>query len=105
MADEERVRTLVELGFTALEAEAYVCLLRESPATGYRVAQLLGRPAAGIYKTLESLAGKGAALIHEDASRLYRAVPVDELLARLERRFAARRADAARALSELREVP
>jgi HTH-type transcriptional regulator, sugar sensing transcriptional regulator len=51
--------SLISLGFTPLEAEVYVCLVQDSPATGYRIAQTVGRPVAGIYKTIESLANKG----------------------------------------------
>ncbi len=93
---------LVELGFTPLEAEVYVCLLTDSPATGYRVAQVLGRPVAGVYKVLESLAARGAVVVDEGGSRLCRAVPADELLGRLEREFSRRRTAAAAALSEVR---
>lgn len=103
-AEDESIRSLEVLGFTALEAEAYVCLLRESPATGYRVAQALGRPVAGVYKALDSLAQKGAVLVDEGASRLCRAVPAEELLVGLERGFAERRKAAAEALSEVREA-
>ena len=45
MTEPKCVQTLVALGLTALEGEVYTLLLRESPATGYRVAQALGKPA------------------------------------------------------------
>jgi sugar-specific transcriptional regulator TrmB len=105
MAEGDAVRALVALGFTGLEAEVYACLARESPATGYRVAQTLGKPVAGIYKTLESLVNKGAVMVEEGTSRLCRAVPVDELLGRLERAFRERKLAAERALAELPEAP
>jgi sugar-specific transcriptional regulator TrmB len=105
MAESESVQALMALGFTGMEAEVYTLLLQESPATGYRVAQALGRPVAGVYKTLESLAGKGAVLVDEGTTRQCRAVPAEELLARLERSFESRREEAAQALSELRSAP
>jgi sugar-specific transcriptional regulator TrmB len=105
MADDEAVRALVALGFTGLEAEVYACLARESPATGYRVAQTLGKPVAGIYKTIESLVNKGAVMVEEGASRLCRAMPPDELLGRLERHFRERKSAAERALAELPGAP
>jgi sugar-specific transcriptional regulator TrmB len=76
-------------------------LLTESPATGYRVAQALGRPVSGVYKTLDSLISKGALLADEGGSRLCRAVPYEELLSQMERSFHRRKAAAASALAEL----
>lgn len=86
------------LGFTALESELYVALLRESPATGYRVAQLVGKPVANTYKGLATLVAKGAAYVDEGGARAYRATPPEELLARLERDFRVKRATASAAL-------
>jgi sugar-specific transcriptional regulator TrmB len=98
-------QALTELGFTELEVEVYVALLRQSPATGYRVAQTIGRPVANTYKSIESLQLKGAVLVDEGASRLCRAVAPEELLAQLERSFQQRRQEAARALASLRAAP
>ncbi len=95
------IKPLVDLGFTALEAEVYTWLLDEAPATGYRVAQALRKPAPNIYKAVESLEGKGAVIVDEGARRLCRAVPPEEVLGHLERRFRERKELAARALSEL----
>jgi sugar-specific transcriptional regulator TrmB len=83
---------LQRLGLTPLEAEAYAFLLEESPATGYRVAQGLGRPFGSVYKTLESLEGKGAVLAAEEGdNRIFRAVRIGELLRRFTRDFDAQR--------------
>ena len=97
------VQALTALGFTGLEAEVYTFLVQESPATGYRVAQVLTKPAANVYKSLEALERKGAILVDEGASRVYRAVPAEELLSRLERSFDERRERAAQALAQLQE--
>jgi sugar-specific transcriptional regulator TrmB len=99
--DSSGVEILVSLGFTPLEAEVYLFLLTESPATGYRVAQALGRPVSGVYKTLDSLTAKGALLSDEGGSRLCRAVPYEELLSQMERSFNRRKAAAATALAGL----
>ncbi len=101
MTIEDCVQALAALGFTGLEAECYAFLVRESPATGYRVAQALSKPAANVYKALEALQHKGALLVDEGESRLFRAVPSQELLARLTRSFGERRARAERALAGL----
>lgn len=98
---DESVQSLVELGFTGLEAEVYAALLRRSPATGYGIAQAIGKPAANVYKALESLEARGAVIVDEGSSRMCRAVPSDELLAQIERSFGARCARASRALRRL----
>src|SRR5262249_37024015 len=102
---EDAIPSLTGLGFTELEAEVYIALLRASPATGYRVAQSIGRPVANTYKAIESLQHKGAVLVDEGASRLCRAVPAEELLAQLERTFRRRRQTAADALASLQAPP
>jgi hypothetical protein len=102
---EDAFQSLTGLGFTELEAEIYVSLLRHAPATGYRVAQSIGRPVANTYKAIESLQHKGAVLVDEGSSRLCRAVPAEELLAQLERSFQRRRQEAANALASLRAAP
>lgn len=95
------IDALVALGFTQLEAEIYGVLGDGEPATGYRIAQRIGKPAANVYKALESLHGKGAVLVEDTSTRRVRAVPAKELLASLERDFARRRRRAAGALAKL----
>ena len=92
---------LVALGFNPLEAEAYTFLLREASATGYRVAQAIGKAAANTYKALEALERKGAVLVDDGKSRVFRAVPVAELLRRLERGFADNCRAAAKSLGQI----
>jgi sugar-specific transcriptional regulator TrmB len=94
------ITALTDLGFTALEAEVYLHLLTESPATGYRIAQRLGKPTANVYKALESLEQKGTVLVEEGPNRLARPVDPDEILSQAERGFQARRERAARALAQ-----
>jgi sugar-specific transcriptional regulator TrmB len=87
MADATISRTLVPLGFTPLEAEVYALLLRRSPATGYRVAQAIAKPVANTYKAIQSLEHKGAVVVDDGDNRLCRAVPPEELFARMSRGF------------------
>lgn len=105
MSAEECVRALVDLGFNGLEAEVYTALAQHPPMTGYRVAQVLGKPAANVYKAIESLQAKGAVIVDEGANRVCHAVPAEELLGLLERGFRASRERAAAALAELQSVP
>jgi sugar-specific transcriptional regulator TrmB len=99
--ERDAIEPLIGLGLTALEAEIYVFLLQESPATGYRIAQAIGKPAANTYKAIESLARKGAVLLDEGRSRLCRAVPAAEFLGRLERGFRKVKREAAAVLEGL----
>jgi sugar-specific transcriptional regulator TrmB len=92
---------LVPFGFTNLESEIYLFLLGESPATGYRVAQAIGKPAANTYKAIQTLQTKGAVLVEQGTNRLCRAVAAEELLARLQREFEQQKAAAQRALESV----
>jgi sugar-specific transcriptional regulator TrmB len=96
------VRVISELGFTPLEAEIYVYLLQNSPATGYRIAKGIGRSFSITYMSLDSLAEKGAIVVDDGKSRLSRAVPIDELLDQMEHRFREQRE---RAIAAVRDLP
>lgn len=87
----DAIQGLTQLGFTQAEAEVYVALLRESPATGYRIATVLGKATANTYKALRSLTDKGAVLTEEGDSSMFRAVPAKELLRRFTRAFESQR--------------
>jgi sugar-specific transcriptional regulator TrmB len=90
MVGTDITKSLSDLGLTPLEAVIYVFLLRESPATGYRIAQGIGKPVANTYKAIESLQLKGAILVDEGTTRLCRAVPVAEFLGQITHNFASR---------------
>lgn len=74
---------LDRLGMTPLEAEVYAFLCSFGHATGYRVAQAIGKSIGNVYKAIEGLESKGAVLAsEEDSNRVVRAVPIDELVSR-----------------------
>ncbi len=63
---KERVRPLLSnVGFSALETDVYMALLKEPGASGYRVAQIFGKSVGSIYKALDSLRVKGAVVANE----------------------------------------
>lgn len=93
--------TLVPFGFTALESEIYVFLLKISPATGYRIAQGISKPAANTYKAIQALQAKGAILVEEGPSRLCRAIPLEELMNRLQKDFESQRKKAEKQLKSI----
>jgi sugar-specific transcriptional regulator TrmB len=80
MATKGRIESLLaEVGFNGLEAAVYVALLREPNATGYRIAQLVGKPVANTYKALDSLRVKGAIVADETTgTRTFAALSIHE---------------------------
>lgn len=98
----ECVEPLMALGFTEMEAVVYAYLVENSPATGYRAAQDLGKPVANTYKAIESLEQKGAVIADQRATKLCRAVPYEEVLETLEHSFDRWRSRASEALAGLR---
>lgn len=104
MERDDPVRTLTAIGFTALEAEVYAYLTASSAATGYRIAQSIGKPAANVYKAIDTLMQKGAVLVEEGESRLCRAVPPDELFDRLAEAHRERLEEARSTLARLERV-
>jgi len=93
---------LQALGFTEIEALVYGYLVENSPATGYRISHAIGKQPANTYKALRALEDKGAIIIESGKSNLCQAVPPDDVLDNLERRFHQHRLEAKR---ELRALP
>jgi HTH-type transcriptional regulator, sugar sensing transcriptional regulator len=87
------------LGFNVLEEQAYAALLQAPGQTGYKLAQVLKKPVANIYKALESLLERGAVLVEDGDPALYRATPIAELFDKLETELRKQRRAAVRQLS------
>jgi|GEM_PF-462084 len=65
---KERMRPLLgSLGFSGLEIDAYLALLEQPNASGYHVAQKIGKLVGSTYKALDSLRAKGAIVANETA--------------------------------------
>lgn len=82
---------LRQLGWSEYEARAYLALLRQNPATGYRVGKESGVPTAKVYEALARLVERGAARLlpaAESDTAQYLPVPPDEVLAGLRARHA-----------------
>jgi len=78
----------MEFGLSGLEAEVYLAVLGEPDSTGYRISQVLGKPAPNIYKALDSLVTKSAVLADEGSrSRTFTAVPIREQIIQRSRRL------------------
>jgi len=98
-------QALAALGFTELEARVYCALLASGPATGYRLAKLVGKAPPNVYQALAALGRKAAVLVDETEPRTWRAARPAELLAVLGGTFASRQADAERKLASLAAAP
>lgn len=94
---------LMPLGFTETEAALYGALLKGGPTTGYRLAGEVGKAPPNVYQALESLARKDAVIVDDAETRIFRAIPVDELMSALQSRFDGRKAAAEAALKPLEE--
>jgi len=86
------VKILTELGFTRQESDIYIALLKQSPLSGYKIAQILNKSASNIYKALETLEMKEAVLVEESSSnKQFAAVPIKEFLDNYEKSFSKKR--------------
>lgn len=94
---------LATLGFTQFESAIYCALLRHAPATGYRVAQLVGKAPANTYQTLKALMQKGAVVTTggPDEATSYTPVPPEQLLAGIRHSFEERHEAALTALESV----
>lgn len=69
------------LGFSGVEAAAYIALLKEPGATGYRISRLIDKPVPNTYKALDSLKEKGAVVMDDSSgARTYMPLPIREYL-------------------------
>lgn len=105
MSMQPSILALVELGFSPIESRVYIQLLKESPQSGYKVSQALGRPAAQVYRAIESLERSGAVIADEGAQKLSRALPIEDVLRNMERQFESRRKKVLGELKDIKSTP
>lgn len=99
--DSELITSLIRLGFTQYEAQAYTALVGQAPITGAEVGRRAAMPPSKVYETLGRLETRGAVLVHRSEPVRYAAVPHAVLLGELRRRFNADLDSAASALDRL----
>lgn len=97
--------TLVELGFTDLEAQTYVTLVRSGPNTAYGVGRLIGKATANVYKAADALESRGALLSTPGETRVLHAVLPEEFLAQHARRQTESIGRASDAFRRLKSMP
>lgn len=93
----------IELGFNALEAGVYVALLKNGAQTAYRIAKLLGKPTANVYKAMDVLLVKGAIEIEDSNIKVCRAIPIETVAKQLERDYKNKINQATSALKQIEE--
>ncbi|MEG8038511.1 helix-turn-helix domain-containing protein [Sphingomonas sp. LR60] len=91
---------LSAFGFTDLESSLYTELLRQAPATGYRLSQRVGKAPANVYQALKVMEQKGVLLASNSSDPVtYTPIPPAELFASLRRDFDRRHTEALSSLS------
>jgi sugar-specific transcriptional regulator TrmB len=86
--EDNLIRSLEVLGFSRLESQVYLTMVKTGPANGYQLAKALGINRSRIYSVMESLHQKGAALLIAGETNEYAAKNPDELLSSLEQKIA-----------------
>ncbi len=71
---------LQSLGFTSLESDIYLFLLKQGLSTGYAIAKGINKPAANVYKALETLSTKGGVVSALGNNKTFNAVKWQDLL-------------------------
>lgn len=83
------INDLMTIGFTESEAKIYLALLGTHPANGYQLSKKTGIPRSIVYEALGRLTLRGAVLkTGEDRSTVYRPIPPNILLDKLEQDYA-----------------
>ncbi|NIM93130.1 MAG: TrmB family transcriptional regulator [Anaerolineales bacterium] len=105
MTSLDLIHDLMALGFTEYESRVYVALLGDNPATGYQVSKQAGIPRSMVYEALGRLSGRGAVLkTGDERATLYRPLPPDVLLDRVEQEQENRLSNLRESLRTLYEV-
>lgn len=79
----------------------YVALLEHGPQSGYGVAKSIAKANSNTYTAIEALEHRGAVIGGDGMPRTFRAIPLDDVLANLQRAFARRQERAKRAVAKL----
>ncbi len=71
---------LVNIGFNKLEADVYIYLLSNPPATAYKIGKQINKPTANVYKAIDSLSLKGAVIVEDNKNKLCKAINPEEFI-------------------------
>jgi sugar-specific transcriptional regulator TrmB len=101
-SDQVICARLVDLGFTPEEAQVYLALLEESPATGYEISKRTGLNQNKAYATLRALQSRAAVTVLEQEPTRYAPVDPDQVLGEIRRTVAQAAEDVRTALAAKR---
>jgi len=88
--NEDMLKMLINLGFSRIESEIYIALLKESPLTGYKIAQLLSKSRSNVYQALRSLKNKGGIVeLRTQKTKQYKVIPIENIYDERERQLLA----------------
>jgi sugar-specific transcriptional regulator TrmB len=85
--NEQVTEQLQTLGFTQLESEIYLHLLKNGICTGYSIGKGINKPVANVYKALDSLGQKGGVVSASSKNKKFGAVDWRTLLENHKKRF------------------
>lgn len=105
MSEHDVVDALIALGFSLNEGRAYAALLTGGPSTGYEVGRRANVPRSAVYGVLRRLVATGAARSIPGPPERFVAVPPEELMALLRRRFDSQQENLEAALRSLDVEP
>lgn len=84
---EEITTQFQTLGFTQLESEIYLYLLKNGVSTGYSIGKGINKPAANVYKALDTLGQKGGVISASGNNKMFNAVDWQTLLHKHRKQF------------------
>lgn len=86
MPDKLRIDLLNGIGLTKTESLVYLTLLKESPLTGYKIAEKISKSRSNTYQSLKSLENKQIVnLLEGNDTAQYIPVPIDQVMEQKER--------------------
>ena len=85
--NEQIITQFQELGFTQLESEIYLYLVKNGVSTGYSIGKGINKPAANVYKALDTLGQKGGVISASSNNKMFNAVDWRLLLDNHKKRF------------------
>lgn len=99
---DDSIEKLTTIGFNNLEAEVYIYLLSNPPATAYKIGKQINKPTANVYKAIDSLSTKGAVIVEDNKNKLCKAINPEEFLRLYEKDILEKTSQAKTSLSNLK---
>ncbi len=85
--NDELIQSLVHLGFSIYGAKIYIALVKESPATAYRISRISGVPHAKVYENVRRLTDEGFVQVVGTDPEMYAPLPPSQLVSHMRARY------------------